>query len=335
MARVEVGSPWFEDLAVGQSFTDSPSVTLTEGHAAVQAAITGERLRLPLDEVLSEEVTGHPTALASPMLVSNMAIGQSTPPTGRVLGNLFYRGLAFSRPVFIGDTIHTTTRVVGLKQNQPKPGRPATGLAALEVDVADQSGATVLHFWRCPMLPCRDPEAETGHNDSFDNIPSELDIEAVKEAVPADWRLDLFRERSGGEHYGELEQGRVYSVQGRDTVTAAPELVRMTLNVASAHLDARASSYEQRLVYGGHAISMAAAQMTRALPNLVNILAWRGCEHTAPVFEGDILRSEVEVEAKYPLAGQGGLAGLHVVVHAERGPDEIKVLDWRPICLMA
>jgi len=338
--RIVIGSPWFEDLERGQVFDDAPAVTLTAGHAALHEAAYGDRLRLPLDGVLSETVTGRTELVAHPNLVCNVAIGQTTFPSGRVRGNLFYRGLVLQRPVHLGDTLRTTTTVAALRQNRPKPGRPATGMAVFEMHVENQRGETVLHFWRCPMLPCRDPEASTGHDDSFDGIASELDMERVRAAVPKDWRLDAYREQLPGIHFDRVRSGDTYVVEGRDTVTCAPEITRLTLNVAGAHLDAGAAAQGRRLVYGGHTISTAGAQLTRALPNLVTFLAWHSCDHTAPVFEGDVLRSEFEIEGTSALEAGGGLVEVRARVFAERaegaeGAEEDQVLDWRAIALMA
>lgn len=338
--RVDVDGPYFEDLAPGQLFDDAPSVTITSGFAALHQAFFAERLRLPLDVELCRAVTGH-DALASPSLVSNIAIGQSTSPSQRVRGNLFYRGLVLQRPSYVGDTLRTVTKVVALKQNRIKPGRAATGMVVLEMTVTNQRDETVLHFWRCPMIPCRDPEANTGHADSFDAIPAELDMETVHAAVPAEWNLDCFRETIPGVHFADVSEGATYVLRARDTVTCAPELVRMTLNMAYTHGDPAASAYGKRLVYGGHTISMAGAQLSRALPNLVTLVGWRHCNHTAPVFEGDVLRTEATVAAKRPLASGGGLVELQVSVFAERGPDapkpehDVEVLDWHLIAAMA
>ena len=347
--RLEIRSPYFEELKVGQVFDDAPSVTLTTGHAALHEAVFGDRLRLPLDAALSQAVTGDDRLLANPNLVCNVAIGQTTGPSQRVMGNLFYRGLVLQRPVHIGDTLSTTTRIVALRQNRPKPGRGASGMAIFEVHVENDRGETVLHFWRCPMLPCRDAGADTGHADDFDVISPEIDMARVRAAVPEGWRLDVFRERIPGVHFADVREGAAYAVEGYDTVTCAPEIARMTLNVAFAHTDSAASPYGRRLVYGGHTISIAAAQITRALPNLVTLLAWRSCDHLAPVFEEDALRTDVSIEAKHSLAGGGGLVDIRAQVHARRGarppgpspapgperpPDE-PVLDWRVIGLMA
>jgi len=102
---------------VGQLFSDAPAVTLTAGHAAFHEALFGDRLRLPLDAVLCEKVTGSVRALVHPNVICNIAIGQTTSPTQRVKGNLFYRGLILHQPVFVGDTLRTSTKIVALKQN--------------------------------------------------------------------------------------------------------------------------------------------------------------------------------------------------------------------------
>lgn len=342
MSTQRISGPFFEDFTVGQVFDFAPSITVTPGYSAIHQAIFADGLRLPLDADLSRGVTGTGKTLANPSLICNIAIGQTTYASQRVKGNLFYRGLMFYKPAFIGDTLHTTTKVVALKQNTIKPGRPATGMVVLDMHVKNQNGETVMHFWRCPMIPCKDPEANTGHADSFDSIPSNIDMGQLLGLVPKSWKLNFFKMKVKGQHFQDIAKGNTYIVENRDTITSAPELVRMTLNAATTHTDAVSSAYKKRLVYGGHTISMAAAHITRAIPNLVTIQAWRSCDHTAPVFEDDILRTEITVEDKHPLEGRsGGLVDLHVLVFAERGKEapepgkDIKVLDWHLIGLMA
>lgn len=332
-------APWFEDFEVGDDFSDVPSVTLSDGYAAVHQAMFGDRLRLPLDSELCEKVTGSPQRLANPSLVCNLAIGQSTFPSQRVMGNLFYRGLMLRRPVFIGDTLTTTTKVVALKQNRIREGRDASGMVALEIHVKNQRDETVMLFWRCPMIPCRDPKADTGRADDFSGMPEDIGEEALKDAVP-DWDLSSFRELVPGDHYDDLEAGRNIEVEAADTITSAPELARMTLNMAMTHTDATRSVYGKRLVYGGHTISMGAAQMSRVLPNLVTLLGWYKCDHTAPVFEQDILRTELTLEGKTPL-DPGGIVDVGLRVFATRGGEapepgqNIQVLDWKLAALFA
>ncbi len=333
--REGVGGPWFEDFAVGQVFEDAPALTLTSGHAALHQAIAGDRLRLALDRSLCRVVAGRDELLAHPNLVCDVAIGQSTGPTQRVRGNLFYRGLVLQRPLFVGDTLVTRTEVVALKQNRAREGAPATGLVVLRIQTVDQDDQPVLDFWRCPMIPLRDANASTGHADTFDAIPAQLDRAAVRAAAPTGWRLEALRVRAGGPSGADLAAGDVFEVESGETVTAAPELARLTLNLATAHTDATGSAHGRRLVYGGHTISIAAAHVTRAVPKLATIVAWAGCDHLGPVFEGDVLRTEVHVEGVEP-AADGALVDLRALVSSHRPDDEeAPVLDWRLVALVA
>jgi len=320
-----IAGPWFEDFNIGLEF-DAPAVTLTEGHAASYQAMFGDRLRLPLDHVASRAVTGKPSPLAHPLLAINLAVGQSTWASQRVKANLFYRGLALRQPIHIGDTLHTRTTVVGLRQNRLQAGRAATGMVALEMNTRNQHDQTVLHCWRCPMIPCRDPAAQTGAADPLDQIGANPDPHSL---VPPGWNLNPTAAWSG-RRAADVHAGQRFAIEARDTITAAPELVRLTLNMAMAHTDARLSYLGERLVFGGHTIAMAFAQLTRALPNALTLLAWESCEHTAPVVENDRLRTEFTVLEQHPLAG-GTLLKLALDCYASRGnpEQESRVLDWK------
>ena len=318
--------PWFEDLEVGTVFTAAPAVTLTEGHAALHQSIAGDRLRLALDRSLAEAVAGAP--IAHPALVWDVAIGQSTVATGRVVANLFYRGLMLRRPVRLGDTLRTTTDVVARRENRPKEGRRPTGLAVLHIRTVDQEDRPVLDFTRCAMLPLRDEP--TGAPGDEVGGAADLDAEPLRAAAEG---LDLaaYRAAVPGPHFDDIPKGWAEEIEGGDVVDSAPALARLTTNVAMAHLDATSTADGRRLVYGGHAIGLAAAQATRALPALVTILGWHACDHTAPVFEGDTLRSRIEVERREPLPGGGGL--LHLRSHVSG--EESDVLDWRFVAVLA
>jgi acyl dehydratase len=132
----------------------------------------------------------------------------------------------------------------------------------------------------------------------------------------------------------DLTPGKVWDVAGGDVVSSAPELARLTLNVAMVHHDA-GDSTAGRLVYGGHTIGLAATQATRALPNLVTIVGWHSCDHLAPVREGDTLRSSIELERIEALASGGGLVHLRSRVRAVSPGGAQDVLDWRFIGVMA
>ncbi|KKC02498.1 MaoC family dehydratase [Mycobacterium nebraskense] len=329
-ARIRAGGPYFDDLSIGQVFDWAPATTLSSGLAAAHQAIVGDRLRLALDAVLSTAVTGVPGPLAHPALVCDVAIGQSTLVTQRVKANLFYRGLVFHRFPVVGDTVYTRTEVVGLQANSLKPGRAPTGMAALRMTTIDQADRLVLDFYRCAMLPAS-PDWQPAQADSaapHDDLSTVgVDVPGPAHDPTAHWDGGVFRDKVPGPHFDPGLAGAVLHSTG-DVVSSAPELARLTLNIAATHHDSRFGG--QRLVYGGHTIGLALAQASRMLPNLVTVLGWKSCDHTGPVHEGDTLYSELRVESAEP-TDHGGVLGLRSLVYAVSpagGPDRA-VLDWR------
>jgi acyl dehydratase len=330
-----VEGPFFDELAVGQEFTSAPAITLTSGLAAAHQAITGDRLALALDHELCRRVTGG-GPLAPPGLVWDIAIGQSTVVTQHVQANLFYRGLAFRRMPVIGDTLRTSSQITALRQSRPREGRAPTGLAVLRITTADQEDRPVLDFWRCAMLPLRDPAGQTGHADVLDEVGHEA-LQVDLEGLVGGWRLDALAQRSGGPHPADLRAGQSWQVAEGDIVSSGPELARLTLNIAAVHHDAAAAG-GQRLVYGGHAIGLALSQAARALPSMVTVAGWHGCDHLGPVREGDTLRSMITVEQVEYLPGGGGLVHLRSLVRANRPDQQAQprdVLDWRYAAVVA
>ncbi|WP_092804102.1 MaoC family dehydratase [Rhodococcus globerulus] len=327
-----VGGPYFDELTHGQVFDEAPAVTLTSGLAATHQAILGDRMRLSLDAHLSTAVTGSAAPVANPGLVTDIAIGQSTVVTHHVKANLFYRGLRFHRFPVLGDTLYTRTEVVGLRENSSKSGRAPTGLAALRMTSTDQNGNTVLDFYRCAMLPLsgNPDDGRTRHDDDLSSIGPDALAPYV---TPQDWNLDAYRNKVPGKHFDQALVGSIHRSSG-DVVSSAPELARLSLNIAATHHDERVGAHG-RLVYGGHTIGIALAQATRALPNLVTVLGWHSCDHTGPVHEGDTLTSELRVESATPLEHGTAVELRSLVFSHNSSATDTPVLDWRFTALMA
>jgi acyl dehydratase len=320
-------APYFDELHTGQVFAGAPSMTLTSGLATVHQSILGDRLRLPLDAELSAAVTGSTAPLAHPGLVCDVAIGQSTLVTQHVKANLFYRGLVFYRFPVIGDTLFTRTEVVGLKKNSVKPDRAPTGLVALRMTTIDQADRLILDFYRCAMLPLSAGAGpnDAEHADDLSKVGADL---APPPSAVDEWDGDVFRERILGPHFDTDLAGTVLQ-SSADVVSSAPELARLTLNIAAVHHDSRIGG--RRLVYGGHTIGLALAQASRLLPNLATVLGWRSCDHTAPVYEGDTLYSELHIDSAES-TDNGGVLGLRSLVYAVSDTHDDpprQVLDWR------
>ena len=166
----------------------------------------------------------------------------------------------------IGDTLRTTTEVVALRaEPTPRPGRAPTGLAALRIRTIDQEDRPVLDFSRCAMLPLRDGCEPTGHADDLDAIGAELSRRGAdaRRRRAGTWPRSAPRSPARTSRRCSAA-GRAGRVEGGDVVTCAPELARLSLNVAMAHHDAGATGTGRRLVYGGHTIGSRPRRRPRA-----------------------------------------------------------------------
>lgn len=318
--------PYFDDLTVGQVLNPAPAVTIDEGEAAVYQAICGDPLATALSAPLSEAVTGMPGRLANPALVMHISIGQSTVATQRVIANLFYRGVVLGEAVRLGETLHTTVEIRGLRETTRRDDRPPRGLALLGIrTVRVDDGAPVVDYERCAMLRFRDEAAETGHVDDLGGSDPDIDLTAWSDRVPAGWDPSPLADVADMDW--DVGETRIDLL--RDTVTAAPELARLSQNLAPVHRDAAANEGGRRLVYGGHTIGLAQASLVRRMPGTATVLGWQSCDHPGPVFEGDVLSCRHSLLDEQEAAG-GRLRAVLTEVTAERdGTDAGPVLDWR------
>jgi len=321
--------PYFEELQVGQVLDPAPATTIGPGEAAAYQAICGDPLATSLSHPLAEAVTGQPGALVNPALVLHVSIGQSTVATRQVIANLFYRGVALHRPVRHGETLRSTVTIQGLRELSRREDRPARGLALLGIHTTcvnpnGSDGPTVADYERCAMLRFRDPEATTQHDDDLGAADSEVDLEAWHGLAPTWDAAPLRPLRPVDPPSGQRRTDPL-----RDTVTNAPELARLTQNLAGVHRDRALGPGGRRLVYGGHTIGLAQASLCRMLPDTGTVLGWQSCDHPAPVFEEDVLSFHHTVLDERP-SGSGRLRAVRVEVDAERSDGSTDaVLDWR------
>src|SRR4051812_14144351 len=233
--------PFYEDFVVGATLPALPSVTLTEADNGMYRAITGDQHALTADATLYRSVSGTTGRLANPGLVMHYSIGQTTMATRQAIANLYYRSVRVLRPVEVGETLATTTTVLGLKDSAPK-GDQYRGKVWLGITTKTEHGP-VVEYERCALVRARGHE-QPGHDDDIPGPSEPTPLSDLSGLLPA-WDLSSLRDsdwQAGDDRIDPLH----------DHIDLAAPFARLTFNQAAVHRDVTANAGGARLVYGGH-----------------------------------------------------------------------------------
>jgi acyl dehydratase len=141
---------YFEDLEPGMEFRHQPSRTVTETDNLLFTALTLNPQPLHLDAEFARG-TQHGQILVNSIFTLGLVVGLSVGDTtlGTTLGNLGFDKTTFPNPVFIGDTITATTRVLEKRESRSKPDR---GVVTFEHIGTNQRGEVVCSCTRGAMM---------------------------------------------------------------------------------------------------------------------------------------------------------------------------------------
>lgn len=310
--------PLYEDFYAGATLPPLPPITLSDADNALYRAVTGDQHLLVSDTSAYRAVSGSAGRLANPGIVMQYSIGQTTNATRQAIANLYYRSVRILRPVELGETLRTTTTVLGLKDSTPK-GSQHRGKVWLGIQTVGDGGP-VVEYERCALVRGRGPDLP-GHDDRIPGPSDPTPLADLVDVVP-DWDLN----RLPGTAW-DVDETKVDPL--RDHIDLAAPLARLTFNQAAIHRDATLTADGARLVYGGHVQGLAQASLTRLLPGLTTVVAWDGCDHIGPAHEGDLLEFRHRLLERSP-AGSGHL--LRFEVTGTRLDEEpVDVLRWTPV----
>jgi len=131
---------YFEEFQIGMTI-ESPGRTVTEGDIVNFAGLSGDYTQIHTDAEFSK-ATLFGQRVAHGLLIMAMASGLAA-RTGVLEGTaMAFREVEawkFSRPVFIGDTVHVLMTVIETKEMRRLGG----GLVSIDMDVRNQNGESV------------------------------------------------------------------------------------------------------------------------------------------------------------------------------------------------
>jgi 2-methylfumaryl-CoA hydratase len=175
----------------------------------------------------------------------------------------------------------------------------------------------VLEYVRWVMVRKGD-EAAPAPGDHVPRLPTVLDPKVLGEACPPiDAKAYDFALAGSPYRYGDYEVGeKIDHVDGLTVEEAEQQIAtRLYQNTARIHFDlynAKKGRFGNRLIYGGHVISLARALTFNGLANAFHVAAINGGRHVAPLFAGGTVFAWSEVLAKSELPGRSDVGALRL-----------------------
>ncbi len=335
MSKTQAGR-FFEDFTLNEEIHHALPRTLTEGDAALYQSLTGSRFALQSSETFAR-AAGYDRIPLDDILVFNVVFGKSVPDISlNAVANLGYAECDFLAQVYVGETLSARSTVIGLKENS----NGETGTVYVRTEGLDHRGVPILSYVRWVMIPKRDPNSPAP-----DAVVPELGKTVERLTIPRHkinryWNPTL----SGSSHFWE-DYSTGEKIDHRDgfTVEESEHMMatRLYQNTSRVHFDAhftKESRFGQRIVYGGHVISIARALSHNGLGNACILSAINGGSHTAPTFAGDTIYAWTEVLSCQALENRKDIGALRLRTRAvknrpatdfpEKGKDIVLDLDY-------
>ncbi len=296
----------FEDFTLNEVIQHATPRTITAGDCSLYIGLYGSRNPLHCSEPFAQSL-GYKNAPVDDLMAFHIAFGKTVPDISvNAVANLGYADVRFIAPVFVGDTLSTSSQVIGLKQNSS--GK--TGVVWVRSSAVNQHNQPVLSWVRWVMI-----HKHEQHKNNLDAPAPQTIVPELPSFVAAE-NLSLAKvgpaksfdsAATGGNYFWDDYQigERINHLAGLTINDSDHSLAtHLYQNNARLHFDAlmmKNSNYGKRLVYGGVIISMCRALSYEGLENAISILAINAGTHANPTFAGDTIYCATQVLDKWNL----------------------------------
>jgi 2-methylfumaryl-CoA hydratase len=296
---------FFEDFRLGQTIRHATPRTVTTGDVALYNGLFGPRFAMQSSDEFARKL-GYPRSPLDDLLVFHVVFGKTVPDISlNAVANLGYADCRFLKPVYPGATLSAVSEVIGLKENSNRK----TGIVYVRSRGFDETGEPVLDYVRWVMVRKRD-EAAAAPPEKVPELPKVVAASALGRACPRIDATAYDTALSGSPHrFGDYAAGeKIDHVDGMTVEEAEHQIAtRLYQNTARVHFNLFAQSkdrFGKRLIYGGHAISLARALTFNGLGNAFHVAAINGGRHVSPLFAGMTVFAWSEVLETSALPGR-------------------------------
>jgi 2-methylfumaryl-CoA hydratase len=304
---------FFEDFRLGQQIRHATPRTVTAGDVALYNGLFGARFAVQSSDIFAQKI-GYPRSPLDDLLVFHIVFGKTVPDISlNAVANLGYADCRFLKPVYPGATLNAVSEVIGLKENSSK----RTGIVYVRSRGFDESGDAVLDFVRWVMVRKRDDTA-SAPEEKVPELPKSVEPAQLGTGCPHINPAAYDSVLAGSPHrFGDYKVGeKIDHVDGVTVEEAEHQIAtRLYQNTARIHFNQFAESkgrFGRRLIYGGHAISLARALTFNGLGNAFHVAAINGGRHVAPLFAGSTVFAWSEIVGSAELPGRNDVGALRV-----------------------
>jgi 2-methylfumaryl-CoA hydratase len=304
---------FFECFRLGQQIRHATPRTITVGDVALYNGLFGSRFAVQSSDPFARSI-GYPRSPIDDLLVFHVVFGKTVPDVSlNAVANLGYADCRFLKPVYPGTTLNAVSEVIGLRENSNKK----TGIVYVRSRGFDETGDTVLDYARWVMVQKRDPAAPAPR-EKVPELPKSVEPEQLGRGCPEIAVAAYDNILAGGlRRFSDYKAGeRIDHVDGITVEEAEHQIAtRLYQNTARIHFNTFIESkgrFGRRLIYGGHAISLARALSFNGLGNAFHVAAINGGRHVAPLFAGDTVFAWSEVIASANLPSRKDVGALRI-----------------------
>jgi len=303
---------FFEDFQIGQAIVHATPRTITEGDVSLYTALYGPRFAIHSSDTFAMDL-GLEAAPVDDLLVFHVVFGKTVPDISlNAVANLGYASGIFGAQVYPGDTLSTTSEVIGRKENS----NGKTGVIYVRSTGRNQRGETVVEYVRWVMVQKRDPASPAPEP----VVPELADAVAAADlVVPVGLDLAAYDTAlaGSGHFWDDYAVGEKIDHVDGVTIEEAEHMLatRLYQNTARVHFNqhlAKDGRFGRRLMYGGHIISLARSISFNGLGNAFRIAAVNAGTHVAPTFAGDTIYAWSEVTDKMEIPGRDDMGALRL-----------------------
>lgn len=309
--KISTGN-FFEDFQLNQVIHHATPRTIGEGEVALYIALTGARQVLHSAETVAQSL-GYKDRPVDDLLAFHIAFGKTVPDISvNAVANLGYAEVQFLHPVYIGDTLSTSSTVIGLKQNS----NGKSGVVYVRSISTNQLQQPVFSWVRWVMVHKKNVNA-TAPETVVPSLPAFVPVEAL--SVPSFFNAKNFNTtHTGSQHlWDSYTVGERINHPAGMTINDSDHTLatKMYQNNARLHFDdvmMKQTAFGRRLMYGGHVISLCRVLSHDGLENALSMLAINAGTHCNPTFGDDTIYTWTEVLDKWVLPNRSDVAALRL-----------------------